>query len=185
MSRWVRHKEKWSVCQRCELCDTRSSVVLARGNLPADILFVGEAPGRGEDVLGKPFIGPAGKLLDRIIANSLPPRAKKAFTNLISCIPLDVDGNKVNEPDKQHVYACADRLNELVKLANPAVIVMVGKLSAKWVPKVVLGELLDNVLTTQITHPAAILRANVSQKGLAVQQTAVALSTVWEDVVPF
>ena len=64
---------KWGNCNHCYLCETREKIVLARGNVPADILFIGEAPGEGEDSTGVPFIGPAGRLLDEIIIRGLPP----------------------------------------------------------------------------------------------------------------
>lgn len=64
--------EKWGQCTRCSLCETREKIVIARGTVPADVLFIGEAPGEGEDSTGVPFIGPAGCLLNDIIARGLP-----------------------------------------------------------------------------------------------------------------
>lgn len=99
VSRWKRHKLKWSKCRECELCETRKQVVLASGSLPCDVLFVGEAPGVSENNLGTPFIGPAGKLLRaQIEAAGMTGSYKTAFTNLIACIPLGPDGRKIHEP---------------------------------------------------------------------------------------
>lgn len=64
--------DKWGDCNRCHLCETREKIVIARGSVPADVLFIGEAPGEGEDSTGIPFIGPAGRLLDDIITKGLP-----------------------------------------------------------------------------------------------------------------
>jgi uracil-DNA glycosylase len=68
---WSAHVDDWKDCTRCPLHTVRSNVVLARGSIPCDILFVGEAPGRSEDALGKPFVGPAGILLDEMIEDAL------------------------------------------------------------------------------------------------------------------
>lgn len=70
-SRYSIHVENWSDCRACELHLGRRNVVLARGALPCDVLFVGEAPGKSEDTVGAPFVGPAGQLLDTIVAGAL------------------------------------------------------------------------------------------------------------------
>lgn len=72
MTPWQSHVARWKDCRRCCLCDGRKTVVLARGKIPCDVLFIGEAPGDSENVLGQPFIGPAGKLLDEIIREAGP-----------------------------------------------------------------------------------------------------------------
>lgn len=201
MSKWTDHIARWKDCARCGLCEGRSHVVLARGNVPCDILFIGEAPGESEDSLGRPFIGPAGKLLDRIIdravAGAIHPGTfdengdnvaiKWAFTNLVACIPRDEDGRKTTEPDEAAIKACAPRLREFVRLCRPQLIVRVGKLAAKgvhgqadfsddrvnyslpWIPNNKFLQFVD------ITHPAAILRANVTQQDLMVQRCVVDL----------
>ncbi len=75
-SKYQEYKKQWKGCKRCPLYKTRRKIVHCRGSLPCDIFFLGEAPGDSEDLLGKPFVGPAGKLLDRIIAkgNGFDPR---------------------------------------------------------------------------------------------------------------
>lgn len=66
------HVREWENCTRCPLCETRRNIVLSRGKVPCDVLFIGEGPGESEDVLGAPFVGPAGHLLDHIIERSVP-----------------------------------------------------------------------------------------------------------------
>jgi len=183
LSPWKKHKEKWSACQECDLCGRRNKVVLARGKLPCDILFIGEAPGVSEDVLGKPFVGPAGKLLDDIIEGAIPFSMKLAFTNLVACIPKGEDGVKVHEPPEESIRACFDRLEEIIKIAKPHAIVCVGKLAAKWIPS--QFGFWDAEYFTEIIHPAAILRLDLSQKGLAIQRTEQVLAKVAESIVPF
>ena len=183
MSRWKRHKDKWKDCKLCELCETRNRIVLLRGKIPCDILFIGEAPGVGEDALGKPFVGPAGKLLDRMITDSIPSSFRLAFTNLVACIPIKEEG-KI-EPKKVHIESCGDRLREIYKITRPKMVVMVGKLSAKWVPQVIPKLAKPHMQVASIIHPAAILRADVTQKGLAIQQTLVRLRDLVENDIPF
>lgn len=180
MSEWRDHKKKWANCDKCELCETRNRTVLARGSLPCDILFIGEAPGAGENVLGRPFVGPAGKLLDQLIRDAELTQWKLAFTNLIACIPLDIHSHrKIQEPHKDHIKACSERLIEFVQLAKPKALVMVGKLSEQWVPKLV--EELPQIRATLI-HPAAILRADISQQPLAIQQSIITLGELNESL---
>ena len=176
---WKTHKARWKECELCDLCERRSSVVLLKGKIPCDVLFVGEAPGQSEDTLGKPFVGPAGHLLERMIENANPGEARVAFTNVISCIPLGSDGRKVKEPPKDSVTACSDRLDEVLRLCKPDWLVGVGKLS-------------DSVIEERysekgygiesIIHPAAILRADVSQKGLAIQRTEIILRDLFDSI---
>lgn len=179
--KWRQHKEKWSNCERCSLCETRNKVVLLKGKLPCDILFVGEAPGTSEDALGIPFIGPAGHLMDRIIKDSLPETTRLAFTNLVACIPIGEDGSKAKEPDKKSIRECRERLLEVISLCKPGAIVCVGKLPAKHLKNdpAILEKL--KVFET-ITHPAAIMRMDVSQKGLAIQKTIVVLQDLIEEI---
>jgi len=173
---WAEHKKRWKDCDGCFLCETRKNVVLLRGKIPADVLFLGEAPGASEDVLGQPFIGPAGKLLDSIVQEAMEQSktVRVAFTNLVACIPIGDEGSKTQEPSKESIKACADRLKEAVHLVKPKGIVCVGKLAKKhvigqadfsyrkdyglsWIPSH------DFLRFTEIVHPAAILRSEVSQ----------------------
>jgi DNA polymerase len=144
------------------------------------VLFVGEAPGQSEDVIGLPFVGPAGKLLDEIIDQGLDGQYDYALTNLVCCIPLDENGSKVTEPPKEAILACSDRLQEFVTICRPKVIVCVGSLSAKWIEKN-FGYRISNLFVS-ITHPAAILRMDVSQRGLAIQRAVVTLQDSVEEL---
>jgi len=171
---WSNHKKRFTDCEACNLCEKRYNIVLARGSLPAAIIFVGEAPGQSEDVLGKPFIGPAGQLLDEMIHDAEDESFdhRKVFTNLVACIPLGDDNNKLAEPSKESILSCVPRLNHLVEVAQPKAIVMVGRLSQKYCPQVIDYNF-DHSL--DIMHPAAILRMDLSQRGLAEQRTMIQL----------
>lgn len=175
MSLYSQHAANWKSCRACNLCETRKTVVLARGTVPCDMLFVGEAPGASENVLGKPFVGPAGKLLDKIIAEALQERCTFAFTNLVACIPLGDDGEKTKEPSLESIQACSSRLQEFIDLCRPKVIVAVGLLSQEHLVAS------DELPVVSIYHPAGILRADVSQRGLMIQKCVVTLSDALED----
>lgn len=198
MTPYQLHVHRWGKCTKCSLCETRDKVVLARGKIPCDVLFIGEAPGTSENVLGRPFVGPAGILLNQMIdeaferENVEPPRM--AFTNLIACIPLGDDGAKTAEPSIESIKACAPRLREFVRIAKPKLIVLVGKLAAKhvqgqsqfsndqenypleWIPR---NKFLKFV---EIVHPAAILRAPISNQGLMRQRCVVTLSNALDEL---
>ena len=187
MTPFQEHQRDWLNCTRCSLSHRRKKVVLVRGELPCDVLMIGEAPGAGEDVLGIPFVGPAGKLLDKIVESAWPLELgiSIAFSNLLACIPKDSEGNKIHsgeEIPEECLDACSGRLVELVNLCNPKVIVLVGLLArkrihgqaqfgAKWE-----GVNSPTIRFVEIIHPAAILRMDISKKGLAVQRCVVALS---------
>jgi DNA polymerase len=159
---------------------------MCRGKIPCDVLFIGEAPGASEDVIGQPFIGPAGKLLDQQIAEAqanAKTNLRLCFTNLVCCIPKK-DGRKIGEPDKECIKACNPRLLEFISLARPTLIVCVGDLADKYV-----GEtegLLDTMgrapRFTEITHPAAILRAEVVRKPLMNQRVVVTLENEFREM---
>lgn len=188
------HKERWKDCQKCSLCENRKQVVFTRGTIPCDLLLIGEAPGHSEDVLGKPFVGPAGKLLDRMIEQAMEDINEKvtvAFTNLVGCIPMGDDGSKTGEPDEESIEACLPKVYEFVRLARPRGIMLVGKLPTEWLEVEKLEPYLKKEphypkMIRSIIHPAAILRADVTQQGLMVQRTIVELNDLLADiVVPF
>lgn len=179
------HSVEWKDCERCCLCSSRKQVVLGRGVVPCDILFIGEAPGESEDVIGEPFVGPAGKLLDQIIRQALRrwPNLTYAMTNLVGCIPRDANGDKVGEPEMESIEACAPRLQDFTEIAHPRLIVCVGALARDWIkPGFAKSTILPSKAPSiDIIHPAAILRANVAQKGLLIQRAVVTLTNAVED----
>lgn len=198
LSPFQRFKQKWQDCTACELHKVRKTIVLCRGRLPCDILFIGEAPGTSEDRQGEPFIGPAGGLLDQIVCEALrnlnladlspvyPDWWKTApirlgWTNIICCIPK-VEGVKAGEPPAWAVKACAPRLRQFLTVAKPKLVVMVGDHSAKWVP-VVCDEMLDGLQTTKIVHPARLLRLrteNPSWATIEYRRAVVTLTDAFE-----
>lgn len=122
---------RWAAGCGSEECVKRRSLVLARGKVPCDVLFVGEAPGEIEDRRGRPFVGPAGQLLDELVARSVKPGLRLAFTNLVCCVPRDGESGKAAEPAFDQIQACKERLEEFVALCRPRVVVCVGQHARK------------------------------------------------------
>lgn len=167
MSAWRGHVEKWKDCTACLLSQQRSRICLARGAVPCDVLFVGEAPGASEDALGQPFVGPAGRVLDQIIERAIPTSVSFALTNLVCCFPREAKERGENEPTYKEISACANRLAEFINIARPKQIVCVGSLAAAYVDH------RDTVQCVDIVHPAAVLRMPLAQKQMAVQRAIV------------
>lgn len=186
-SKFRLHVEEWKDCVCCEYSKHRKQVVFARGKIPCDVLFVGEAPGESENVIGQPFVGPAGKVLDHIVHNTCGnyPEVRVAFTNMIGCIPYDEDQQKVSEPEEDAIQSCKPRLQQFIELAQPKIIVAVGKVAETWLEQgfqhsVKLPNPKPKVVA--IMHPAAILRINVTLQGMQVQKCKITVNEALEEL---
>jgi uracil-DNA glycosylase len=185
--RFALHKADWNSCTRCELHEHRTKVCLVRGSLPADILFVAEAPGKSENGLGQPLVGPAGHLMDRIVEAALAPFSptpRVAFTNLVGCIPILDERGKEGQPEPEHIDACRPRLQELIDMANPRLIVRVGAMASGWVTPGFKGsvKVKDGVVIIDVEHPAHIARMPIAQAGLAESRAVVTIRNAVEDL---
>nr|BAL56283.1 DNA polymerase bacteriophage-type [uncultured delta proteobacterium] len=114
-------------CTRCRLHEQRTQTVFSRGNPSARLAFVGEGPGREEDLQGKPFVGAAGQLLDRIIAAMGMTEGDVYIANVVKCRP---PSNRVPMPDEMD--ACGGYLTRQLELVRPEVIVALGKTAASF-----------------------------------------------------
>ena len=113
-------------CRKCGLCESRKSVVFGEGNRNPDVLFVGEAPGAVEDQTGRPFVGPAGQLLDKILDGAMGMKRDDVYiANINKCRP---PGNR--DPQPEEVAACLPFLKLQVELLRPKVIVALGRIAA-------------------------------------------------------
>lgn len=185
---WQEFKEKWGKGCGSPHCGTATRVVLTRGKIPCDICFIGEAPGESENVLGIPFAGPAGKLLDRIVLLSIGDRYRVGFTNVVGCIPREEtdDGRqKASEPDHDQCMSCKPRLVEFIELVDPKLIVRVGKLAQEYLDPTWrdAAKFHKPIPFVDIVHPAAIIRANRAQQGLMIQRCVVAVQNAVEEFV--
>ncbi len=117
-------------CTRCGLCEGRKHAVPGVGDRSARWLFVGEGPGRNEDLQGEPFVGPAGKLLDNMLRALGLARGESTYiANIVKCRPVGSDGRD-RPPAADEVSACLPYLQRQVALIRPDVIVALGKTAA-------------------------------------------------------
>ncbi len=125
MKTWEELEEKCLACHGCRLCERRNNVVIGVGNRNTDIMFVGEGPGEQEDLKGEPFVGPAGNLLDKMLAAIELDRKKVYIANVVKCRP---PGNRNPAEDEQR--ACINYLRRQYLLIRPKIVVCLGKIAA-------------------------------------------------------
>lgn len=114
-------------CTKCRLAETRTQVVVGSGPLNAQVMFIGEAPGRNEDAGGKPFIGAAGKVLDEFLERAHLSRDDIYITNIVKCRPPH---NR--NPLDDEIDACQDWIAQQIVRIKPEVIVALGAVAAQW-----------------------------------------------------
>ncbi len=177
MSAWTDHVEKWKDCTKCPLCRQRDRICLARGRVPCDVLFIGEAPGDSEDVAGLPFVetAPAGRLLQQIINRAIPDGVTYALTNLVCCFPREAKEEGTHQPHMSEIKECRPRLVEFINITQPKLIVCVGALATEYVDHH------NTVRCIDILHPAYILkRLPLVQKRMAVDKICVVIRNAVE-----
>ena len=149
-------------CNKCGLAKTRNHVIFGEGNSHAPILIIGEAPGRDEDLQGRPFVGYSGQLLDKILDACGFNRTHHVYiSNIIKCRP---PGNRVPYPEE--IEKCKPLLLQQIELINPRILILLGatalknmigpdmritKLRGNWIPW-------ENRLAMPVYHPSALLR---------------------------
>lgn len=166
-------REEMGDCQRCKLSLTRTQIVFGTGSREADLFFVGEGPGRDEDLQGEPFVGRAGQLLTRMIEAMGLSREKVYIANIIKCRPP----NNRN-PEADEITTCRPFLERQIAAIRPKVICALGTFAAQTLLDTErrISDLrgrfhdLDGVKVLPTFHPAYLLR-NPGQK-----------KRVWEDL---
>jgi len=114
-------------CTRCPLAESRTQVVFGVGDPSADLMFVGEAPGRDEDLQGEPFVGRSGRLLDRLVLEEIGvDRSRFYIANVVKCRPPD---NRDPRPDE--IASCRPYLAAQLELIGPVVVVSLGNFATK------------------------------------------------------
>jgi uracil-DNA glycosylase family 4 len=124
---WTQLKTAVAGCVRCGLCKSRTKTVFGTGDEKAKWLFIGEGPGRTEDLQGEPFIGPAGKLLDNMLLAIGLRRGENAYiANIVKCRPTGVDGRD-RAPSPEEAAACRPYLERQIALIQPTILIALGK----------------------------------------------------------
>jgi DNA polymerase len=158
------YAEETAGCTRCPLAAGRTQVVFGAGSPDADLMFVGEAPGFHEDQQGVPFVGQAGKLLDKLLAGIGLERSDVQIANVLKCRP---PGNR--DPQPEEIAACESHLWHQLELIQPKVVATLGNFATKLLSgrplgitrvhgqpqEVTLGG--NRVLLYPLYHPAAAL----------------------------
>jgi len=148
-------------CTRCGLSETRRHIVFGKGNPRASLVFVGEAPGREEDLVGEPFVGEAGQLLTRIIRAINLSREDVYITNVLKCRPPN---NR--DPKPEEIASCFPFLQKQLQAMRPRLICALGKFAAQTLLKTSeristlrgsVGEF-QNIRVVPTFHPASLLR---------------------------
>jgi len=164
-----------SVCRKCRLCQSRTHTVFGEGDPDARIVFVGEGPGETEDRTGRPFVGRAGELLDKMISAMGLERRQVYIANLVKCRP---PGNRTPAPDESE--ACAAYLVEQLRIIRPRVIVTLGLPATRYFTGSTLAmgrlrgqwHLWRGIKVLPTYHPAYLLR----------NYTAETRAAVWSDL---
>ncbi len=153
-------------CPDCDLCRTRTNAVPGEGPPDAEILFVGEGPGFYEDQQSRPFVGPAGKFLEELLASIGLRRDQVFITNVVKCRPPN---NR--DPLPGEIEACRKHLERQIELIRPKVIVSLGRYSLAWFSpgdKISKAhgqvKVKDGIYFIAMYHPAAALHAGSMRK---------------------
>jgi DNA polymerase len=179
---WQALQQDVAGCTACDLHKTRTQAVFGVGDAQPDWLFIGEAPGEDEDAKGEPFVGPAGKLLDNMLASIGLGRTKKVFiANVLKCRP---PGNRNPQPDE--VTACEPYLTRQIELLRPKLIVVLGRFAAQSLLQAgdksiasLRGQVHDyhGIPLIVTYHPAYLLR-NLQDKAKAWEDLCLAVKTM-------
>ena len=155
-------KQTCLVCEKCDLCCTRTHVVFGTGNPNAEVLFIGEAPGRNEDEQGLPFVGRSGQLLDKYLFAIDLDRTKNCYiANIVKCRPP-----QNRDPQPAESEACMPWLREQFRLLRPKIVVCLGRIAAQRMIRADFsvtkehGTFIEKngILFMGTFHPAALLR---------------------------
>lgn len=164
-------EQEVKVCTKCRLHETRTNTVFGEGDPDAKIFFVGEGPGETEDLTGRPFVGRAGKLLDKMIAGMGLTRQQVFIANIVKCRPPQ---NRV--PGADEVASCTPYLERQLEIVRPQVIVTLGRPATTYMLNVksAMGQLRGNwhswrgIKLMPTFHPSYVLRVYTEEVRSAV-----------------
>lgn len=158
---WEQLYEEIGGCTRCRLCQGRTNVVPGEGDIHADVMFIGEGPGRDEDLQGRPFVGRSGELLTRMIQAIDLDRSEVYICNIVKCRP---PGNR--NPEVDEAQACMNYLRAQFALVRPKIIVLLGKIACRYTLNQEISVMREHgrwyerkgVYFMPTYHPSALLR---------------------------
>lgn len=147
-------------CHACSLCETRTNIVFGDGDPHARVLIVGEAPGKNEDLQGKPFVGAAGKFLDELLEEAGLKREEVFIANVLKCRP---PSNR--NPQADEIEACAPFLREQTQSIDPWIIVTMGNFATQFILRTGTGitrlrgtvQQAGRFVVLPVFHPAAAI----------------------------
>lgn len=147
-------------CHACSLCETRTNIVFGDGDPHARVLIVGEAPGKNEDLQGKPFVGAAGKFLDELLEEAGLKREEVFIANVLKCRP---PSNR--NPQADEIEACAPFLREQTQSIDPWIIVTMGNFATQFILRTGTGitrlrgtvQQVGRFVVLPVFHPAAAI----------------------------
>lgn len=153
-------REEVSTCKACSLCEGRTNVVFGEGNPHARVMIVGEAPGKNEDLQGKPFVGAAGKFLDELLEVAGLKREDVFIANVLKCRP---PSNR--NPKPEEIEACATFLRQQTQTISPDVIITLGNFATQFILRTGVGithlrgtvQRAGRFLVLPVFHPAAAI----------------------------
>ena len=156
-------------CRRCPLCDGRTQTVFGVGTPHARVMFIGEAPGKIEDLQGEPFVGAAGHYLNELLGCAGLRREDVFIANVLKCRP---PGNR--DPRPEEIQTCTPYLREQTRTIDPEVLVTLGKFSTQFVLKTQVGitrlhgrvQRAGKFLVFPVFHPAAALYDGAKREAL-------------------
>jgi DNA polymerase len=168
-------REAVQQCRGCTLYENATQAVFGEGQRESQVMFVGEQPGDQEDVQGRPFVGPAGKLLDRAMEEAGIDRTKAYVTNVVKHFKWQARGKRRihQKPNWAEMTACRPWLDSELALIKPEVLVCLGATAAQALlgrqfrVSRQRGELVESALAPHVMatiHPSAILRADDDQR---------------------
>lgn len=123
-------KQQVESCKKCPLYKTRLNPVSGEGQVSAKVMLIGEAPGKNEDIKGRPFVGRAGKLLDELIRSIGRKRKEFFITNIVKCRPP-----KNRNPIKSEIKTCTHYLDKQIEFIKPQIIVPLGNFATSYILK--------------------------------------------------
>jgi len=158
---WEQLYDEIGTCSKCRLCQTRNNVVPGEGDIRADIMFIGEGPGRDEDLQGRPFVGRSGELLTRMIEAIGLKRSEVYICNIVKCRPP-----QNRNPEVDEAQACMNYLRAQFALVRPKIIVLLGKVACRYTLNEEISVMREHgrwyerkgVYFMPTFHPSALLR---------------------------